>query len=116
MLEPLAGTVFWEAAQTAFRIGGNAPSVYLGRLEKNAGIAPERMEAILRSHLIDPRALRANDFEAFFRAREEALLDRIQAAIGKPIARGTVPDVPVDDDDYEPEPTPEEPAMEPAAR
>ena len=45
------------------------------------------MEHILNSHLIDPKALHSNDFDAFFTAREVALLDRIEHAMGKPIAR-----------------------------
>jgi len=43
---------------------------------------------VCEKHLaIKPSALRADNFDAFFRAREEALLDRIEKAMGKPIAR-----------------------------
>jgi hypothetical protein len=68
-------------------IGGNAPSVYLGRVQKNAGIDSQRMDTILQSHVIKPSVLRADDFLAFFKAREKALLDRVEAAMGKLIAR-----------------------------
>ena len=45
------------------------------------------MNEILRSHLIDPVALRGDDFDTFFQARKEALLDRIEKAMDKPIPR-----------------------------
>ncbi len=47
-------------------IGGNAPSIYLSRLQKEAGISEERMDEILRSHIIDPVALRTDNFAHFF--------------------------------------------------
>lgn len=64
-------------------IGGNAPSIYLSRLQKEAGISEERMDEILRSHIIDPVALRTDNFEVFFQARQKALLNRIEQAMGK---------------------------------
>lgn len=75
------------SAKTNRMIGGNAPSAYLPRLEKNAAISPARMDELLESHVIDPTILRADDFEGFFQARFQALLERIELAIGKPIAR-----------------------------
>lgn len=74
-------------AKTNRIIGGNAPSVYLARLQKSAEVDAPRMDSILRSHLIKPDALRTDDFDAFFAARERALLERIEQAMGKPIAR-----------------------------
>ncbi len=61
------------------------------------------MDEILRSHLIDPKGLRADDFDAAFRTREAALLDRIQAAMGKPIARDLARSEPETLDEYESE-------------
>jgi hypothetical protein len=75
------------SAKTNRMIGSNPPSVYLARIQKNAGISEERMDEILHSHLIDPVALRGDDFDTFFQARKEALLDRIEQAMGKPIPR-----------------------------
>jgi hypothetical protein len=46
------------------------------------------MNAILRSHAIDPDPMRADDFEAFFQAH--AVLARIEGAMGKPVARDAV--------------------------
>jgi hypothetical protein len=62
------------SAKTNRMIGGNAPSVYLGRVQKNAGIDSKRMDFILQSHMSEPSVLRADDFLAFFKAREKALL------------------------------------------
>lgn len=79
------------SAGTNRMIGGNPPSIYLDRIQKKFGTAPERMDEILASHLIDPKAIRADDFISFFRAREQALLTRIEQAMGKPVVRDVVP-------------------------
>jgi hypothetical protein len=78
------------SARTNRMISKNAPSDYLIRIQRNAGIDEMRMEHILSSHCIEQGALRSNDFDAFFMAREAALLDRIERAMGKPIARERV--------------------------
>jgi hypothetical protein len=75
------------SARTNRMIGGNAPSVYLARIQKSAGIDERRMNEILQSHVIDPYLLRADDFDAFWKQRAEALLTRIEKAIGKTIFR-----------------------------
>ncbi|MBW4574686.1 MAG: DUF262 domain-containing protein [Aphanothece sp. CMT-3BRIN-NPC111] len=75
------------SAKTNKMIGGNAPSLYLSKIESNAKISETQMDDILRSHVINPATLRADDFETFFQARKNALLDRIEKAIGKPILR-----------------------------
>lgn len=64
-------------------LGGNAPSIYLSKLQTSAAITEERMNEILRSHVIDAAALRSDNFEAFFQARQKALLWRIEKAMGK---------------------------------
>jgi hypothetical protein len=73
------------SARTNRIIGGKAPSDYLAILASSASV--DTMDAILRSHAIDPAALRANAFDAFFTARSDALLDRIGQAMGKPVVR-----------------------------
>lgn len=75
------------AARTNRRIGGRAPSKYLPAIEKAAGIDRARMDEILRSHCIAPEHLRADRFWEFFAARAEVLLQRIEFATGKTIAR-----------------------------
>ena len=96
------------SAKTNRMIGGNAPSTYLARIQKSAGITGTRLDEILESHVIAPAFLRADDFLAFFKAREKALLDRVEAAMGKPIARELL-QAPVEEvDDYEDEQQSEE--------
>jgi hypothetical protein len=43
----------------------------------------QRIDEILRSHLIEPTTLYSDDFEAFFEARTQAILARFGRAIGK---------------------------------
>lgn len=83
------------SARTNRMIGGHAPSLYLPRLQKNAGIDTVRMDSILSSHVVDAAALRTDDFEGFFKARESALLQRIERALGKPVATGV--DLPIEE-------------------
>jgi hypothetical protein len=74
-------------AATNRQIGGRAPSKYLPAIERTAGIGPERMDEILRSHCITPEYLRADQFWEFYGARADALLQRIEAATGKTVTR-----------------------------
>ncbi|OUL19318.1 DUF262 domain-containing protein [Nostoc sp. 106C] len=84
-------------------IGGNAPSVYLSCLQDKAGISKERMDEILRSHVIDPIVLRVDNFEAFFQARQKALVNRIEKAMGKSLVLDSHPLEDVDKSEYEEE-------------
>ena len=72
------------SAKTNNAIGSRPPSVYLAQLEQK-GIARKRLNVILRSHLIEPDTLWADDFEAFFQARSQALVNLIGQRMGKPI-------------------------------
>jgi hypothetical protein len=63
-------------------LGSMAPSKYLQKLEE-MGMSRERLDEILRSHLIDPECLRNDDFEGFFRLRQQALMAMISRAMGK---------------------------------
>lgn len=73
-------------------IGGVAPSIYLAKLEKgneaSPPIAPTNLDALLRSHLIDPILLRSDDFPGFMADRQRRLLALIEGAIGKPAYAG----------------------------
>lgn len=68
-------------------IGGDAPSTYLARLEAgdkaNPPIDRQRLDAYLRSHLIDPELVRRDDFEGFMADRQKRLLCLIEQATGK---------------------------------
>ena len=70
-------------------IGGDAPSVYLRRIEHKEGVSSVMLDDILRSHLIEPEHLRKDDFEAFFDARIHALSGLIADAMGKPVVTET---------------------------
>jgi hypothetical protein len=74
------------SARTNRVIGGNAPSVYLSSIRRNYHMTDDRLDTILRSHLIDPGLLRADDFHAFIAQRAGALLDLIEGATGKSIS------------------------------
>jgi hypothetical protein len=89
-------------------IGGSVPSNYLGRIRKSAEVTPTRMDSILESHVIEPAVLRSDDLPAFFKAGEKALLDRVEAAMGKPIARDRAQPEADDLGDYEEEQPEEE--------
>ena len=84
-------------------IGGKAPSQYLDQIQSHAQVLLNipGMDAILKSHAIDPPLLRADSFEAFYGARRSALLALIERAMGKtPTAAGPVL---ADDDDADDE-------------
>jgi len=89
------------SAKTNRMIGGKSPSAYLEKLQKTAGITEERMKEILNSHLINYEAMKLNDFETFFNLRYNALLDRIEKAMGKQINRDYPLDNPISFDDME---------------
>ncbi|MCC7316605.1 MAG: DUF262 domain-containing protein [Planctomycetes bacterium] len=88
--------------QSNIAIGGAAPSVYLKRIEEKTGISSAELDAILRTHLIEPELLRADDFEGFFNARMKALSNLVSEAMGKPVFEGESSDEPeteVDDEE-----------------
>ena len=74
-------------AHTNRRIGGHAPSTYLTRIESGDGIEAHVLDGFLRSHDIDPVALRRDDFAQFFNQRFESLLRHAESAMGKPVNR-----------------------------
>jgi hypothetical protein len=71
-------------------IGGKAPSIYLTDIQKNTSISQEQMDEILRSHVINESAMRSDNFDIFFQSRKNALLNRIEKAMGKPILREVI--------------------------
>ncbi len=71
--------------RTNILIGGNAPSHYLKEIQDKHGLAPDQIDEILRSHLIEPELLRANDWKAFFAARQKALAELVAQAMQKAV-------------------------------
>lgn len=66
-------------------IGGDAPSRYLYRIERNRGVSSECLDELVSSHKIPIRELRSDSFEEFLRVRASMLLDAIEEATGKVI-------------------------------
>jgi hypothetical protein len=80
------------AKRTNIFLRGDSPAVYVPRLLKDTGMEAARLDGLVTSHLIDPTALRAGDFDAYCAARREALVALVSEAIGKPVARDVVAD------------------------
>ena len=72
-------------ARTNRTIGGSAPGGYAKTLDKKLG-STERLDEILRTHLIDPTLLRGDDFHGFLRDRAMLLLDLIEKATGRTVS------------------------------
>lgn len=75
------------AAKTNRIIGGNAPSKYLRKLRTDGSMDENRQDDIMRTHLIDPKTLKGDDFEGFFNDRRERLLTIIEKVTGKIVDR-----------------------------
>jgi len=70
---------------TNIELSGDAPSIYLKRIEDKHGLSPTQLDDILRSHRIEPQHLRNDDYQAFFAARSKALSELISTAMAKPV-------------------------------
>jgi hypothetical protein len=75
------------SAKTNRAIGGSAPSSYLATIEKKGQVPPDKLDSLLASHLVDPAALRSDDFDGFFADRRERLCQMIEEAISKAVPR-----------------------------
>lgn len=73
-------------ARTNRILGGNAPSVYLSKIERDDKVQAEDLNNYVESHLIDIEQLKNDCFHDFFADRAKALLDLISNAMGKTIA------------------------------
>jgi hypothetical protein len=84
-------------------IGGSAPSKYLAQLQGHAQVKIDdaAMDAILKSHVIDPALLRTDAFNEFYAPRKAALLAIVERAMGKVSAQSA--SVAEDEDDDEEE-------------
>lgn len=68
-------------------VSGDAPSSYLKRIKKHAGVSEENFDAILCSHVLEPEKLYKDDFYGFLEDRKEKILQRIENAMNKSIYR-----------------------------
>ena len=74
------------SASSNREIGGNAPSSYLKRLEKNGSVSSADLDKYVESHWIDHNLLRADDFQNFIIDRAKKLLAAIEKATGRTIS------------------------------
>lgn len=74
------------AAGTNRFISGDAPSLYLSRIENNKQVSPASLDQFLVSHVIPVAELRADNFDAFIRRRASSLLTLIEESTGKVVS------------------------------
>jgi hypothetical protein len=74
------------AASTNRFIGGDAPSVYLTRIQRNKQVSSANLDDFLISHSIPVAELRSDNFDAFIHRRASALLDLIESSMGKAVS------------------------------
>lgn len=91
-------------------VSGDAPSVYLKRIEAETRVSSDKLDEILRSHLIEPEYLRKDDFQGFFDSRMKSLSGVIGQAMGKSVVttHGTNEQEIEVEDDIEPELEPQD--------
>ncbi|NJL55459.1 hypothetical protein HC928_09920 [bacterium] len=86
---------------TTMRDANFAPSRLRTLRSRNSAAYKGGSALLLRGGAIEPAHLRQDAFEAFFAARERALLDRIAGVMGKPMAYHTDTSEPEADEDEE---------------
>ena len=74
------------SANSNREIGGVAPSVYLGKLEKKGSVSQSDLDRYVESHWIDHTMLRNDEFQNFIIDRAKKLLDAIEQATGRTIS------------------------------
>lgn len=84
------------ARKTNQMLSGASPASYMQKLDRRVQIPAEEVDEIISAHCIDPAALRAGEFDTFFRNRREALLELIEGAMGKPAARDVAEEEPTE--------------------
>ena len=75
-------------------IGGEAPSIYVPRLQKRkeVGLDESEMNDLLESHALSSTLLRAEAFDNFIEDRRDRLCELIANAMGKSVSRGMTDD------------------------
>ena len=68
-------------------VSGDAPSKYLERIKKQAGVNDLEFQRILETHVLTPEFMYADNFRAFFNDRKERILQKIEKAMNKTIPR-----------------------------
>ncbi|CAO5146994.1 GmrSD restriction endonucleases N-terminal domain-containing protein [Frankia sp. AiPs1] len=68
-------------------IGTRSPATYLEMFARESGALTDWVDDLVSTHRIDPKTLRAADFDAFYRDRTNQLLTLVERAMGKRAAR-----------------------------
>ncbi len=66
-------------------IGGNAPSIYLKKIQEMTKLSNTELNEILEKHFIDPELCRADNFEAFIDDRAKKIFDAIEKLTGREV-------------------------------
>ncbi len=74
------------SASSNREIGGVAPSIYLGKLEKKGSVTPSDLDGYVETHWIDHDLLRNDRFQDFIIDRAKKLLNAIEQATGRTIS------------------------------
>lgn len=74
------------SASSNREIGGVAPSIYLGKLEKKGSVMQSDLDGYVETHWIDHSMLRNNEFQNFIIDRAKKLLNAIETATGRTIS------------------------------
>ena len=74
------------SASSNREIGGVAPSIYLGKLEKKGSVTPSDLDSYVETHWIDHDLLRNDRFQDFIIDRAKKLLNAIEQATGRTIS------------------------------
>jgi hypothetical protein len=68
-------------------MGTRSPATYLEMMARESGSPTDWVDDVVSTHRIEPKTLRAADFDAFYRDRVEQLLVLVEEAMGKPAVR-----------------------------
>lgn len=74
------------SASSNREIGGVAPSIYLGKLERKGSVMASDLDGYVETHWIDHAMLRNNEFQSFIIDRAMKLLRAIEQATGRTIS------------------------------
>lgn len=67
-------------------IGGNAPSKYMKKIEKDNHVTKDDLDNFVSTHLIDVNYIRNDKFDEYFVGRAKSILDLISTAMGKSVS------------------------------
>lgn len=74
------------SASSNREIGGYAPSVYLGRLEKKGSVSSADLDSYVETHWIDHDLLRKDEFQNFIIDRAKKVLNAVEQVTGRKIS------------------------------